>query len=828
MVLPSLAWRNALRNPRRTVLTLAVVALGVAALVFTWALFDGANDQSVRAMTGTFTGHLQVRRAGYGADPNLDLNFDAGGLSLQQLTALPGVQAAAARLQAPAMVSTDGGSRGILLVGVDPLREPQVTALHGKLTSGRWLGETPGGMVLGRSLAQALKVRVGERVDVLTQGLQGSIGAARYTVLGVYDSGSEMVDGLQAFISLADAQALLSAGGRATGVTLRLDHYESGAATAARIRTLLPEGFEVEPWAGLLPDLAQKVAFHEWIAGIVMAILFGIVMVGVANTLLMSTLERTREFGVLLALGTRPWQLFLLIMAEGAVIGLAGFVLGLAVGGAAVLHFGASGLDFSAQSSAVQQMPGITRHIYPHLSAGRMLFIGGAVLALTLIAALLPAWRTAQLIPLRALRAGAQSPYRGRARAPSSGRFLLAWLALRNLGRQPLRTMLSGFGLMFATATFVFLGCFIDGYGRQIVENAIGFIAGDGQVQQRDYRTQLDPALALDDTAALLDTVAAVPNVRAAAPRVQVPGLVASAQGAEPVLLMGVQPAREQQVTFLYKAVHEGRYLDAANDHEVVLGRTLARRLRVVVGDKVVVTAPDAKGALVSEAFVVVGLFDTGSHGFDETLAQLSMPALQRMLGLGGRATSVVFRLHDAQQSSQTLAAVRGVVRQPDARIYAWHELLPEVAQMNSLLAGSLLLVMALVMATVAVVLMNSVLMSVLERTREFGVALAIGTAPRRIVQVVVLEAAVLGGAGSLAGLGLGSLAAWAHSQTGMSMRSHGLSAIPGTTDVVHPQLSMATTLQPALLMALTVVVVSLLPAWRASRLQPAVALRAV
>ena len=826
-----LAWRNLLRHRWRSVLTVAVVAIGVAALVFAWGLFDGANDQSVRAMTDGFTGQVQIRRPGYGADPSLDLHFEAARLPLDAVEARPGVRAAAPRLQAPVMVSTDAATRGVLLVGIDPAREAAVTSLHQRLVQGRWLdGAESGGIVLGRALAQALGTPVGGQVAVLTQGLQGSIGAARYTVAGIYDSGNEMVDGLQVFISLADAQALLAAPGRLTAVALRLGHYRDSAQVASGLQAGLGAGFEVEGWTGLLPDLAQKVAFHEWIGRIVMVMLFGIVMVGVANTLMMSTLERRREHGVMLALGTRPAQLFGVIVLEAALIGLLGFTIGLALGGAAVAWFGSVGLGFAEQAQALQQMPGVSTRLHPQLSVERMLFIGAAVLLLALLAGLLPAWRTARLDPMQALRSGAQQRHRAPGGAPAAARFLVVALALRNLGRHPLRTMGGGFGLMFATASFVFLACFINGYAAQVVENAIGFIAGDGQVQHREYRARLDPALALADGEGLLRTLADMPDVQAAALRVQAPGLVASPQGAEPVQLVGVQPDRERGVSFLHKAVRIGRYLDPARDHEVVLGRTLARRLKVQTGDKVVVTAQDVHGALAAEAFVVVGLFDTGSHGFDETLAQLSMPALQRLLGLGGRSTSVVFRARPGSPVPALLAGLRQHLQaqgdDPAARVYAWQELLPEVAQMTALLRGSLWLVMALVFGTMALVLLNMVLMSVLERTREFGILLAIGTPPSLIVRVVLIEAAVLGSAGALAGLGLGTLAAWVHSQTGMSMRSHGLSSLPGTTDVVYPQLSFGATLLPALAMVALVVLVSAWPAWRAARLQPVAALR--
>lgn len=828
MLFLKLAWRNTLRNPRRTALTVGVVALGVAALVFAWALFDGGNNQSIATMTGTFTGHVQVHRNGYTDDPTLDRTFAASEVDLPKLLALPGVKAASPRLQAPVMVSTDATSRGVLLVGVDPLKEPDVTSLQQRYASGHWFSGAGGEIVLGSSLAKALKVDLGGEVAVLTQGLQGSIGAGRYTVRGIYATGNDMVDGLQAFVTLDDARALLSAGDQLTTLALRLDHYDRSDAAVAGMRALLPDALEVEGWRELLPDVAQKVNFHEWVATIVMVMLFGVVMVGVTNTILMSTLERLREFGTVMALGTKPTQVFALIVLEGAILGLLGFAIGLAVGGGAVAHFNAVGIDFSGQSSALQQMPGLSSTLHPYLSVRRMVLLAFAVALVTLGAALYPALKTANLVPLQAMRGLAGAAVTGSRGTARSSLPLLPLLALRNIGRHPMRTLLTGFGVMFAMGAFVFLGAFVTGYYRQIVENATGFISGDGQIQHRDFKARLEPALALESGPELLAAVAQARGVRAAGARVQSPGLVSSPNGAEPVQLLGVQPDRERSVTFLYRSIRVGRYLDAARDHEVVIGRKLAERLRVEVGEKVVVMGQDVHGALASEAFVVVGLFDTGSHSFDETLAQVSLPALQRMLGMGSRYTSIALRVDDAERQDEVLAAVRALVQQADAKVYAWQELLPEVVQMNTMFKGSLLLVMLVVFATIAVVIMNTVLMSVLERTREFGTLLAIGSPPGLIVRLVLLESVVVGAFGAALGTALASLAAWGHSRTGMSMKSHGMTSIPGTTDVVYPQLSWGVTLQPALLMLAIVLVVSFYPAWRASRLEPVRAMRAV
>lgn len=826
-LLLKLAWRNTLRNPRRTALTLAVVVFGLLALILAWSVFDGGNNQAIKTITGTFTGHVQVHRKGYADDPSLERTFSDSEVDRQKLLALAGVRAAAPRLQAPVMVSTDAVSRGVLLVGVEPGLERVVTSLHERMSSGQWFADdSMGVIVLGSSLAKALKVVVGDEVAVLTQGLQGSIGAARLRVQGVYDTGNEMVDGLQAFVPLRDAQELLSAGDQFTTVALRLDHYDRSATAVAQMIALLPPELEVEGWEQLLPDVVQKINFHEWVATIVMVMLFGVVLVGVTNTMLMSTMERRREFGVAMALGTPPIRLFAMIMLEGGIIGGLGLAIGLSIGSAIVAYLNVVGIQLAGHSNALQQMPGLSDTLYPYLSLKRMLMLGGSVMLVTLASALYPAIRTSRLQPLAAMKGLASAAGRNRFGGRGSAQALLPMLALRNIGRHPLRSVLTGFGVTFALAVFVFLGSFVTGYYRQIVENSTGFVAGDGQVQHRDYRTQLQPSLALDQSQKLLDGISQLPEVRAASPRALTPGLVSSPKSAEPVQLMGVQPESEKRVTFLYKSIQKGRYLAEDGEHDVVIGRKLAERLGVDVGEKVVVMAQDVKGGMASEAFVVVGLFDTGSHSFDETLAQVSLATLQRMLGLDAQSvTSIAYRAAEPDNSEAAMASVRSLVQQPDATVYTWQELLPEVVQMNTMFKGSLALVMGVVFITIAIVIMNTILMSVLERTREFGTMLAIGTPPGLIVRLVLLEAAAIAVIGTLVGDGIGTVAAWSHSITGMSMKEHAMTGIPGTS-TVYPQPSWLMSLGPGLLMPVMVVLISLYPALRAARLEPVRAMK--
>ncbi len=828
-----LAWRNTLRNPRRTALTLFAFALGVTALVCAWSVFDGGNEQMINNMTGNYTGYVQIHRKGYIDDPTVDRAFGAADVAALRVRDIPGITATTPRMEALALISSKSNARALQLIGVDPQQEPQVTALHKKIAAGHYFqpGEK-GGILIGQSLARMLEVHEGDELAVLTQGMQGSIGAQRYRVQGIYNTQNDMVDSLKVFISMTDAAELLSSEGQMTTIALRLEEREQADRVVRQLGAQLGEGFEVEGWKALLPEVAQSVDFHESVGKFITVILFGIVASGVANTVLMSVLERRREFGVMMAVGTSARQVFRIVIYEGLILGLLGFAIGLAVSYMLVSHFGASGIEFAKQGDAIQNMQGVSRVIHPHLGLGRMLYICAAVLFVILLASLYPAWKIARMLPLHAMQ-GHGSGGTDHVAAPAAPRrgvlsHLLPLLAVRNLKRHPMRSGITLFAITFGLGAFVFVGSIANGFYTQIVDNATGMVTGDAQVQLKGFKDDMKPTLALPNGRTLLDQVQQAPSVAGASPRVQTTAMVTSAVKSLPVLLIGVDPDAERQVTFLDKSVKEGRYLQAGHEKDIVIGRKLAELLHVRVGERVILMTQDVHGNLASERFIVSGLFQTGSHSFDDVMAHVNLPTLQKMVDMDDRITNVAMRMKArTPEGVSDMSQVAALMPPGDeVRLLTWQELVPQVAQMNALFKGALMILLTIVLLMVSVVVMNTVLMSVMERTREFGTMLALGSRPGLIVRLVQLEAVLIGVAGTVTGLAFGVLLTAMHGH-GIDMKMHGAS-IPGVTNMIFPKLSPDVLIVPGVLLPLLTLMAALYPSWRAARLDAVKAMRHV
>ena len=833
MIFLRLAVRNVVRNARRSALTVAAIAVGMAALLFLWSFIDGVNDQMIENSTRLIAGHLQVHRSGYHDEQTLDLLLPEPSEAVAIVRAMPGVEAVTTRLEGGALASVGEKSRGVVVLGVDPRSEREVTTLADTVGEGAFLA--PGddrGVVIGSRIAEGLGVGVGGEVVLVTQAADGSVGAGRYRIRGIFRTRMDMLDGTYVLLALPAAQELYAAGDGVTAVVARLRERTQVAAAKASRQAALGAGYEVLDWSELLPAVVQSVAFHEVMGYVLLLVLFTVVAVGIMNTVLMAVLERTREFGVMMALGTGRSQVTRLVFYEACLLGTAGLLLGAVGGGAVVAYYAVAGMDLGQYVKAMETMQGLTSVIHPLPRGDRTAFIAVIVFCVGIIASVYPAWRAARLVPVAAIRNLPPERSAGTFRLQKPGRWsrrlpLLVRIAARGLGRNPHRTVLTVAASAFGVGAFVFVIGLADGYLRQMVENSTGYVTGHLQVQHPRFRVEMDPANTMADSGSLLQALRSAPQVLAVTPRVQTMALATSAGQSQNFMLVGIAPDEERNVTFMHRAVKAGRMLEAG-DRDIVIGDRLAEKLGLRLGEKMVVMVQAADGSVGSAAYRVAGLFDTGSDAFDALLGYVSLSAAQSLLGIPDRVSTIAIRLRDPDDLLQAQAALRPLLPPSGAVIVNWRELLPEVDQMIEYLRVVLGLITGIVLGVVAIGVMNTLLMSVMERTREFGIMMALGTRPKAIVTLVLYEAVVLALAGIGGGLALGVPVVRYLAVEGLDLSGYaeGLQTIPGLTGVIHPAFVPAHLLRPAGVLLVLSLLAALYPAWRAARLQPTAAIR--
>ena len=325
------------------------------------------------------------------------------------IAADPRVQAASPRAYAYGLVSAPHQSAGAELLGVVPDTEPQISVLQTRIVKGLYLtGKIPKGILIGDALATKIGVEVGSEIVVLTPAADGSMGNDLYSVAGLFHTGLDRMDRGLVVMPLASLQELLRlAPGRFHEVGIKLYDITEATATAASLEAQLGKAFPVRvmAWPELAPELDDYIQFNRRVTFILFFIFYLLAAMGIVNTMLMSLIERTREFGVLMAVGMRPIEVVGLIMAEATSLAVASLVLGAGVGIPVLWYLQVHGLKLGGDGNTVS-LAGI---VVGPLWYGRQDFtaysqaaLGLAVTALA--SALYPALRAARLRPAEALR----------------------------------------------------------------------------------------------------------------------------------------------------------------------------------------------------------------------------------------------------------------------------------------------------------------------------------------------------------------------------------------------------------------------------------------
>jgi ABC-type lipoprotein release transport system permease subunit len=406
-ILLRLAWRNLWRHKRRTWLTASAIAFSAMLLVFMITIQLGAYDMMIDTTLRVYTGQMQVQHSGYKDKPQMrTVVADAVALAAQ-LRERTGYQTIAVRAQGFALASSAERSYGVPVIGVQPEYEPGVSTLPHLVKQGRYLADSRAQeLVIGSALARNLKIKLGDELTLLGSGRDGSVAATVLPVTGFFESGNPDLDRRLVMMPLLTFQETFSLGNDAHLIVVSGPDYETIPQTKAMVREIIAgqPGLVVLDWDELVPGIKQLIQtdmVQNWITYIALIV---IVTLSIMNTFLMSVLERTREFGIMLALGISPLRLGTMVVLESVFLTLLGLAIGIAIGGgiAVWLHF--EGFTFPGMKEIYAQfgLPGV---IYPILSVESFLLGPSVIFVFTLLAALYPALRIRKLQPVEAIHA---------------------------------------------------------------------------------------------------------------------------------------------------------------------------------------------------------------------------------------------------------------------------------------------------------------------------------------------------------------------------------------------------------------------------------------
>jgi ABC-type lipoprotein release transport system permease subunit len=401
-IISMLAWRNLWRNHRRTIVMVSAITIGVWAMIFMTALMRGMVNDMIRDGIRALPGHVQVHHPEFRNVSSINNLIPASDSALAEKFSQAGFEGWASRVKVPAIISSERESRGVTLIGVDPLLERTLDAIGSDIAEGRSLEDiNDGGVILGRKLADKLDTELGKRVVLMSQDPDNDIADRGYRVVGLFEASLEHQEEIYVFAGKATVQKMLGIEDRVTEVAVMSEDYRDLDRATEQVTALAGDDLEVLAWQELDNYLGSMLKMMDGFVLVWMIVVFLALSFGLVNTLVMAVFERVREIGLMLALGMRPASILSQIIVESTLLLIIGLVLGNALAWASVVPL-KDGIDISVVAQGME-MFGAASVLYPAQELKDTIMANVVVLVLGFLASLSPAWRASRYDPIEAI-----------------------------------------------------------------------------------------------------------------------------------------------------------------------------------------------------------------------------------------------------------------------------------------------------------------------------------------------------------------------------------------------------------------------------------------
>jgi ABC-type lipoprotein release transport system permease subunit len=400
-----LAWRNIWRNPRRTIVIMLAVIIGVWSMVFLGALMRGLEVGMIKNGIATLTGNIQIHHQEYRNDPVIDHSItDTREVKAALKQTLPPGARWSFRVRVSAIASNARHSSRVTLVGIDPKHEAAVSFIGQAVTRGRYLGPRDTyGIVVGQALVDMFDTKIGHKLVLMSQASDGEIASKAFRIIGVFRAEMLATEKQFAFVTLPVAQHMLKLNEGISEISIALSNDQDTKRLATALKAKLPsDTYDIDPWWDLLPILNAYLELSDGFVFIWYVVVFISMGFGIINTMLMAVFERIREFGLFKAMGMKPGWIIREVLLESFLLLVIGMVFGNISGLITVLAFSTNGIDLSALAAGAE-FAGISRMLYPVIYGMDIAIANLVVLVLGILVSLYPAARAARFTPVEAL-----------------------------------------------------------------------------------------------------------------------------------------------------------------------------------------------------------------------------------------------------------------------------------------------------------------------------------------------------------------------------------------------------------------------------------------
>jgi putative ABC transport system permease protein len=400
-----LAWRNIWRNTRRTVIILTAVVIGVWSMVLLGSLMRGIAKGMVNNGISTLTGHIQIHHKGYRDDPAIENSMaDPAVVEKVLKQILPSGAAWTSRVRVNAIASNARHSAGVTLVGIDPSSEAKVSFIGSAVSKGHYLNDDDrNGLIIGEALMKKFDTKLGRKLVLMSQDTQREIASRAFRIVGIFKAEMAATEKQFVFVPQQASRKMLKLEEGISEISILLSGKPNNPAVYNKLKAALPTAqFEVSSWRELLPFQTAYLKILDGFMWIWYLVVFVAMGFGIVNTTLMAVYERMREFGLLKALGMKPWWILRSVLTESFFLLVTGMIIGNILAFICILILARSGIDLSALAAGAEYA-GMTRVIYPAIALKDILMSNLVVLFLGILVSAYPAVKAARFTPVEAL-----------------------------------------------------------------------------------------------------------------------------------------------------------------------------------------------------------------------------------------------------------------------------------------------------------------------------------------------------------------------------------------------------------------------------------------
>jgi len=395
-------------------------------------------------------------------------------------------------------------------------------------------------------------------------------------------------------------------------------------------------------------------------------------------------------------------------------------------------------------------------------------------------------------------------------------------IAWRNIVRNGWRSLITVSAVSIGLGALIFVRAFIEGGLEQMVANYTDLISGHIKISAKGFHRKLGLERSISDPAKIQDIISSNKGIRSFTKRVKEYVLISSDKKSSGVLILGIDPVSEAKVTTIDEKVESGRFLSKGRNNEVLLGKDLCRILRARLGDEIVIMGQGADGSLVADIFILKGIIDSGIEEIDKYAAFITLETAQDLFVMGDKVSEFILRTRDVFNTDVLERDIQGLLDMDKYEVMDWKRISPILLSMINFSTSVVTIILFVVLIVVVAGILNTLLMGVLERIREFGIMLAVGTRKNGIILMMAIESFILGITGAAGGICLGLLLVYYFGNAGIDMTKFGAALqLTYVSPVVYPKIDIGQMIVSTCVVLVSSMLISILPAWKAANLKP-------